>query len=114
MPLPTQTFAQYSDTSTPVKEAETVRFLPLPRITGLDEWCQTLRENFGTASGRPAQACKYLCIAEDPTMTYDDLSDSGDFESIDCKLAAALKNILTNDLRQIIKNFSSRSTQQNA
>eukprot|EP00959_Pyramimonas_sp_CCMP1952_P092704 1939999-Pyramimonas_sp.AAC.1 len=62
----------------------------MPCITQSQEWQHVVRNNCGSASGHPAKAFAFLCIAEQPTTSYDDLQDSGDFESIDCKLAAGL------------------------
>ena len=75
----------------------------LPRINQVLEWQQHVRKAFGSASGRPSQAYKFICVAEKPGITMEDLQDSGDFESIDCKLAAALTEILNSELRQDIK-----------
>ena len=67
-----------------------------------------VRDNFGSASGRPVKAYVFIGIAEQPAITYDELHDSGDFESIDCKLAAALKGVLNHDLRYQIKNLTAK------
>ena len=90
----------------PVKEAEYIQLPPLPRITGLAEWQQIVRDNFGAASGRPIKAYEFLCAAEQPDATYEALADSGGSESMDCQLAAALKQILNHDLRLQIKTLT--------
>ena len=98
-----QTLSQVSTGGTTIKEAETVRVPNLPKIQQLEEWQFAVREAFGNASGRPAKANAFLCVAEQPGITLEDLQDSGDFESIDCKLATALQQILTSELRYEVK-----------
>eukprot|EP00959_Pyramimonas_sp_CCMP1952_P142584 2985114-Pyramimonas_sp.AAC.1 len=63
-----------------MEESDTVRIPQLSRITQVQEWHNTVRNNFGSASGRPAKAYASLRVAEQPTTTYEDLQDSGDFE----------------------------------
>eukprot|EP00959_Pyramimonas_sp_CCMP1952_P067361 1405875-Pyramimonas_sp.AAC.1 len=58
-----------------------------------------VRNNFAGASGRPAAAYAFPRIAEPPTTTFEDLQDSGHFESIDCKLSAGLTAVLNAELQ---------------
>eukprot|EP00959_Pyramimonas_sp_CCMP1952_P120426 2518205-Pyramimonas_sp.AAC.1 len=64
--------------------------------------------NFGAASGRPSKSYAFLCVAEQPECTFEDLQDSRDFESIECKLATALSDILSSDLRYQVRLIETR------
>eukprot|EP00959_Pyramimonas_sp_CCMP1952_P028858 605468-Pyramimonas_sp.AAC.1 len=64
--------------------------------------------NFCSTSGCPAKAYTFLCVTEQSAATYEDLQDSGDSESIDCKLAAGLTAGLTSELRYRIKNLTAQ------
>ena len=50
------------------------RHLPRQRPA---EWMQQVRKAFIGASGRPELAYDYICKAEQPTVTFEDLQDSG-------------------------------------
>eukprot|EP00959_Pyramimonas_sp_CCMP1952_P147549 3087653-Pyramimonas_sp.AAC.1 len=66
------------------------------------------RENFGSATGRPAKACagiSLFCFAEHPDTTFEDLQDSGECENTDCKLAAGLPPVLSTGFRHRMKNL---------
>eukprot|EP00959_Pyramimonas_sp_CCMP1952_P117409 2454317-Pyramimonas_sp.AAC.1 len=67
-----------------------------------------VRDNVGSASGRPAKACAFFCMAEQPGTTFEDLQNSGAFEGIDCEPAAGLSTVLDAEFRCIVKNLTVR------
>ena len=95
-----------------VREADAVKVPALPRITGLAEWQQLVRDYSGSASRRPTAAFHFLSAAEQPDATYEALADSGDFESMDSKFAAALGEILNSSLRLKVKYLKNAEHKQ--
>eukprot|EP00959_Pyramimonas_sp_CCMP1952_P394170 8259132-Pyramimonas_sp.AAC.1 len=67
-----------------------------------------VRNNFCSPPGRPAKAYAFLCVAEEPTTTYEDLQDSGDFERIGCNLASGLTTVLNVEFRYRTKNLTAQ------
>ena len=91
--------------TTPIKESDVIALPFLPKITQLLEWMQQVRDAFSGASGRPTQAYDFICRAEQPEVTFEDLQDAGDFESLDSKFATALGKILNSSLRLRIRHL---------
>eukprot|EP00959_Pyramimonas_sp_CCMP1952_P471319 9498223-Pyramimonas_sp.AAC.1 len=109
LPSPPQTRSQYfHGGTTQIHASDTARIPQLPRAIQLLEWQHIVRENFGSASGRLAKACTFFCVAEQHDTTSEDLQDSSDFESINCKLAAGRSTVLNVELRHIMKNHKAQ------
>eukprot|EP00959_Pyramimonas_sp_CCMP1952_P033591 705573-Pyramimonas_sp.AAC.1 len=61
------------------------------------------RNNFGSSSGRRAMACAFLRVA-----TFREFQDSGELESVGCKLVAEVTAVLNAELRCRIKNLTAQ------
>ena len=82
-------------------EANQVKVEPLPSVAKFRTWKTHLRKEVAGASGRPQKAFAWICEV-DKAESIEDLVDSGDFETLDAKLAADLGKILHGELgRQI-------------
>ena len=79
-------------------EAETIVIPPLPDVLQFRSWLATVRDNVSNASGRANTAFPWIRYTEmAPGATaLEDLGNSGDFESLDAKLNAALMKAITN------------------
>ena len=83
------------------KEAETIRVKPLPIAPYFREWKQETYEEVCAASGRPTEAMKLIRTVEKAGIQFEDVADSGDFDTLDAKLATALTKVLkNNDLKR--------------
>ena len=71
---------------TKIKEADTIKLLPLPDVPQFEAWKNSLRSQVMAASGRRDEAFHWILEVEDEQFTYDDLADCTDFESLDSKL----------------------------
>ena len=78
-------------------EADEVRYKALPAVPFFREWKQNMYEDTCSASGRPDECFIFLRKIEEPGVTFESLADSGEFSSLDAKIAKACANILKND-----------------
>ena len=62
----------------------------LPDAVRYRSWKVAVREELMGAFGRPVEAFAWTRQLDDPAFTYDVLQESGEFLSLDMKLAAAL------------------------
>jgi hypothetical protein len=73
-----------------IKEADAIRIGPLPSPGAFRPWRLALFTEVQAASGRADAAFLWLRKAELPDVSFASLSTSGNFESLDAKLLAAL------------------------
>ena len=80
------------------KEAEEISTLkPLPITPLFRDWKQETFEAVCSASGRPKLCLPWIRAVEKEGTTFESLADSGDFETLDAKLATALTKLLKKD-----------------
>ena len=72
------------------READKVNIPNLPDAVRYRNWKVAVREELMGASGRLVEAFAWIRQLDDPAFTYDVLQDSGEFLTLDMKLAAAL------------------------
>jgi len=80
------------------KEAEHIKLHPLPSPQQYRSWRNNTRGEIAAASHKPEACFRWVLEAEAPTATYDLLADSGEFGTLDIKLAAALTKVATGEL----------------
>ena len=76
------------------KEPDTIRLAALPKVENFDAWKAQVRSRIRAAAGGNDQAFLWILDVEDPKVMYDDLSDPGDFRSLDAKLGAAISDLV--------------------
>ena len=76
-----------------VRETDSIKLLPLPMTPQFNAWKIALRSEVVAASGRPKSALNWIIETENPRTTFEEMADCGEFESLDCKLEAALGKI---------------------
>ena len=74
----------------PGKEGDTIKLLPLPLPPGFKAWKSATRQAVTAVSGRGQEAFSWIQALEKPGAEIEDFADSGAFESLDTKLAAAV------------------------
>ena len=87
-----------------VRETDSIKLLPLPLTPQFDAWKIALRSEVVAASGRPRAAFDWIIETENPKTTFEELADCGEFESLDCKLAAALGKIAKGSIGRVLTN----------
>lgn len=105
---------------TKIKEADTIKLLPLPDVPQFEAWKNNLRSQVMAASGRRDEAFHWILEVEDEQFTYDDLADCTDFETLDSKLSAAIGivakgsigRLLTRKMKTAAKNKTILSSRQ--
>jgi hypothetical protein len=71
---------------------------PLPTPQQYRSWRNNTRSEIAAASNKPEACFRWVLEAEAPTATYDLLADSGEFGTLDIKLAAALTKVATGEI----------------
>ena len=84
------------------KEAEIVRVHAIPASPGFRHWRQQIRLEVASASGRPELANLWILRVEHPAATFDNMSMSGRFQTLDSKLGAALMKACSGTLSRRI------------
>ena len=87
-----------------VRETDSIKLLPLPMTPQFDAWKIALRFEVVAASGRPKSAFNWIIETENPKTTFEEMADCGEFESLDCKLAAALGKIAKGSIGRVLTN----------
>ena len=72
------------------KEADKVTVGTFPDALPHQMWREAVSEDVIAASGRPDEAQRWMMASEGRDTTYADMADSGEFLTLDMKLAAAL------------------------
>ena len=80
------------------KEADAIRVGSLPNAAQFRAWRVALRSEVAAASGVGEDAFKWILETEAPDATFDGLSHSGRFPSLDSKLAAALAKAASGEI----------------
>ena len=83
-----------SPTKARIREADTMKVPALPTPTQYRAWILAVRSEITAASGRGQEAFRWSLETE--SSSYSQLADSGRFESLDAKLAAALRFLTEN------------------
>ena len=78
-------------------EADECPFRRLPETPYFREWKQDAIDKVCKASGRPDEAFTWIREVEQSRKTFDQLADSGDFVTLDAKIASGLTDLLRND-----------------
>jgi len=76
------------------KEAERVDAGGWPQARGFRSWKQKFRIEIAGCSTQPDLAFNWICDIEESSATFENLSDSGIFSSLDAKIAAYFKRIV--------------------
>ena len=102
--IPPRETAGFTPSTTPsarMKESDKVELDAIPTVPKFRSWKAHLRKAVAGASGRPNDAFIWICEI-DEAATMEELGNSGDFETLDAKLADAFGRILHGELgRQI-------------
>ena len=83
---------------------DSIKLPPLPATPQFDAWKIALRLEVVVASGRPQPAFNWITQTENPNTTFEEMADCGEFESLDCKLAAALGKIAKGSIGRVLTN----------
>lgn len=97
-----------------MKEADKVELDSIPTVPKFRSWKAHLRKAIAGASGRPNDAFIWICEI-DEAATMEELGNSGDFETLDAKLADAFGRILHGELGrqiQIMEDKVAKTTKQ--
>ena len=78
-------------------EAEEVKVKALPIAPYFREWKQETYEEVCAASGRPTEGIKWIRTVEKTGVKFEDVANSGDFDTLESKLATALTKVLKNN-----------------
>ena len=92
-------------TKAKVKEADEVKIQSLPAVAMFRQWLDDVRDAVVAASGRSNSAFLWILRVEEPNMTFEQLADSGDFESLDMKLLLALQRRLSGGLQRKVASL---------
>ena len=96
------TVNQKSGYKTKIKEAESIKLIPLPDVAQFEAWKNSLRSQVMAASGRREEAFRWILEVEDEQFSSEDLADCTDFESLDSNLAAAIGVIAKGNIGRLI------------
>ena len=84
--------------TTRYKEADKVLIPRFPDAVRYKMWRQAVGEELIAASGRPDEAFLWVLESESCDATYDNMAVSGNFLTLDMKLAAALSALATGEI----------------
>ena len=90
------------------KEADKVNIPPLPKAPQFRSWKLAVRDEIAGASGDPDSGFTWIYQVESPGIKIDDLANSGDFASLDAKLAAGIARVAQGDLGRAISTAKER------
>jgi hypothetical protein len=74
------------------KESDYIRLEQLPTVPKFKGWLLSFRKDVASAAGKPEAGFKWISAVE-TAASPDALADSGEFQTLDCKLSAALGKI---------------------
>ena len=97
-----------------MKESDKVELDSIPTVPKFRSWKTHLRKAVAGASGRPNDAFIWICKIDD-AATMEELGNSGDYETLDAKLADAFGRILHGELGrqiQIMEDKVAKTTKQ--
>ena len=94
------------------KEAETIKIAQLPNPIQFQAWQDSVRHEIAAASGRHRQAFPWILRVEDPEVSFEDLAEPEEFESLDAKLSAALRKVTTGALGRKITRLSNEDARK--
>ena len=80
----------------------------LPKAPQFRAWKLAVRDEIAGASGDPNASFKWIYQVEKPNVKIDDLADSGEFASLDAKLAAGIARAAQGDLGRSISTAKER------
>ena len=69
-----------------------------------DAWKIALRSEVVATFGRAKSAFNWIIETENPKTTFEEMADCGEFESLDCRLAAALGKIAKGSVGHVLTN----------
>ena len=88
-----------------IKEADSIKLLPLPDVAQITAWKQHVRSKVVSASGRGDEAFSWILDAEDKDIDDSDLKPSRKFLTIDAKLHTAVKEIAKGRIGAVITSL---------
>ena len=87
-----------------VRETVSIKLLPLPMTPQFDAWKIALRFEVVAASGCSKSALNWVIETEKPKTTFEEMAGCSEFESLDCKLAAALGKTAKGSIGRVLTN----------
>ena len=85
------------------KEKEVIELPPLPTPPNFKWWRNTVRKAVAAASADPDTAFTWIKEVEKTDISFDELHESGQYRTLDAKLAAAISVILKGDFGKTIQ-----------
>jgi hypothetical protein len=95
------------------KEAEKITLPALPKTPGFRAWRINMRNAVVAASGKGNLAFQWIREVEEPGTTYESMADSGEFSTLDVKLAASITAIAHGELGRKITNETEKEAKEN-
>ena len=83
------------------KEGDHCKFEPIPTVPQFRNWKSHFKKVVAGVSGRPERAFQWITEVE-TAKCLEDLQRSGDFETLDAKVAAGLGKILHGELGRYV------------
>ena len=83
-----------------MKEAEKITIGNVPTAPHIPKWFRDLAKQVSAASSLPDAAFKWILECKNPSLSLDDLQNSGDFSSLDIKLSTACEMVLTGEVQR--------------
>jgi hypothetical protein len=91
------------------KESDSFKIPPLTKAPQFRSWKLAVRDEIAGASGDPDASFKWIFQVELPHVTIGELADSGEFASLDAKLAAGIARVAQGDLGRAISTAEEQS-----
>jgi hypothetical protein len=89
-----------------------VNIPPLPKAPQFRSWKLAVRDEIASASGDPDAGFAWIYQVESPDVKIEDLDNSGEFASLDAKLAAGIAKVAQGDLGRAISTEKEKLAQK--
>ena len=86
-----------------MKEAEGITFDPYPSAPGVKNWKTSIKKKVSAASARPELAYQWF-FEVGAANSWEPFEESGNFETLDAKIASALFRLCSGERKRIIRS----------